>query len=63
MPTRGDEMGWVKFSQVVLAFAEVGFDAIDERLFRAGDHEINLIQIRAVQDRRKAVILRFPLRT
>jgi hypothetical protein len=30
----------------VLAFAEVRFNAIDERLFWAGDHEINLIKLK-----------------
>jgi len=31
---------------IVLAFAKMGFNAIDERLFRTRDHEINLIKIR-----------------
>ena len=44
---------------VVLAFAEMGFDAIDERLLRTGDHEINLIKIRVVESRRNVAGPRF----
>lgn len=40
---------------VVLAFAKVGFNAIDEGLFRTWDHEINLIKVRAEKGRRNVV--------
>lgn len=34
----------------MLAFAEMGFNAIDERLLGTGDHEIDLNKVRVVED-------------
>ena len=51
------------FLQIVLAFAEVRFDAIDERLFRTRDHEINLIKIRVVRVGGNVAAPHFLLRT
>jgi len=49
IPTEADETRYLILSWVGLAFAEVRFNAIDERLFGTRDHEINLIKIRIVQ--------------
>lgn len=51
------------FLWIVLAFAEMGLDAIDKRLLRTGDHEINLINIRVVEGGGNVAAPRFPLRT
>jgi len=50
---------FVCFLQIVLAFAEMGFNAIDERLFRTRDHEINLIKVRVMEGRGDVVAPRF----
>ena len=63
MPTGGDETGRIKIFWVALAFAEVGFNAIDEGLFGTGDHQINLMEIRVVQNRGNVASPRFLLRT
>ena len=47
----------------MLTFAEVGFNAIDERLFGTRDHKINLIKIRIVQSGGDMAGPRFLLRT
>lgn len=51
--------GFRYFLRIMLAFAEMGLDAIDERLFRTGDHEINLIKIRVLQSGGSVVSPRF----
>ena len=51
--------GFCLFLQIVLAFAEMGFNAIDEGLFRTGDHEINLIKVRVLEGEGNMVAPRF----
>jgi len=40
---------------IVLAFAEMGFNTIDEGLLRTRNHEVNLIKVRVVESGRNVV--------
>ena len=48
IPAEACEIGYIVLLRVVLAFAKVGLNTIDERLLRTGDHEIDLIKIRVM---------------
>lgn len=58
IPTEVDEINGIYFLWVALAFAEVRFNAIYEGLFRARDHEIDLIKMRVEQSGNNAVAAR-----
>jgi hypothetical protein len=64
-PTEVDETLGIYPLGVMLAFAKVRFNAIDEGLFRTGYHKINLIKIRMnrAEETWSQVAPRFPLRT